>query len=296
MTSVPRWQKVVPYFFLVPAVVVMLIFVYIPVVQNFIFSLYKWSTLNPDWTFVGLGNYRELLNDPIFWRSLRNNVFYAVISVVVQVFGALGIAAILEAKIFPFWLSNFFRTVLFLPSVLAITVIGFTWQLLYNPSIGLINQLLKAIGLGSLAQAWLGQESTAIYAIIAVSQWQWTGYMLLLFVVAIHAIPSELYEATRIDGADAWQQFRHVTVPSVRETTLVLSAVTVIGAFKVFDIIWVMTAGGPNNSSEVLGSYMYRSAFRLDQMGYASTLATVIFFITLGLTFAQLRLGNSGES
>ena len=125
-----------------------------------------------------------------------------------------------------------------------------------------------------------------------LSQWQWTGYIMILFVVAIQAIPHELYEAARIDGANGVQQFFHITVPGVRQTFLVMSTITVIGAFQVFDIVWVMTAGGPNHASETLGNYLYRVGFRNDEMGYASALATVMFAITFVLSFVQLRLGG----
>lgn len=288
-----RRRNWIPYIFLIPAVAVMLVFVYIPVIENFIFSLYRWSALNPVWHFVGLSNYGKLFQDSIFWHSLLNNVFYAVISVGIQVFGALVLAAMLEADVFPTYVSSFFRTALFLPSVLTITVIGFTWQLIYSPSIGLANQLLSSLGLGGLTHAWIGNQSTAIFAIIGVSQWQWTGYIMVLLIVAIQAIPAELYEAARIDGANGIQQFFHVTAPGVRETTLVMLVITVIGAFKVFDIVWVMTQGGPSHASEVLGTYLYSSGFRNDAMGYASSIATIIFVITLILSFVQLRVGGT---
>lgn len=273
----------------------MLVFVYLPLIQNFYNSLFRWSTINPNWTFIGLDNYARLLGDELIFTSLRNNVLYAVISVLFQVFLALVLAAILEAHLLRPSGVTLFRNSLFLPSVLAITVVGITWQMIYRPEIGLLNQLLDAVGLGNLTSAWLGQEQTAIYAIIMVSQWQWTGYVMILFIVAIQAIPEELYESARIDGANAIQQFFGVTVPMVRETTLVMATITVIGAFKVFDIVWVMTAGGPNNSSHVLGSYLYRVGFRNDEMGYASAIATLLFVITLMLTVVQLRIGRTGE-
>jgi raffinose/stachyose/melibiose transport system permease protein len=179
--------------------------------------------------------------------------------------------------------------------VLAITVVGITWQLIYRPDTGLLNQFLEGVGLGFLKRTWLGDEGTAIYSVIAVSQWQWVGYVMILFIVAIQAIPEELYESARIDGANLVSQFIHITVPLVRETTLVMTTITVIGAFKVFDIVWVMTAGGPNHASEVLGNYLYRVAFRNDEMGYAAAIASLLFIITFLLTFVQLRLGRSGE-
>ncbi len=288
-------RNLTPYLFLLPAIVMMLIFVYLPVVQNFYFSLFRWSAIDPNWKFVGIANYLRIARDAIVLLSLRNNVLYAVISVFFQVFIALMLAAILESRILRPGGVTFFRNSLFLPSVLAITVVGVTWQLIYRPDTGLLNQGLRAFGLDSLTRTWLGEESTAIVSIIMVSQWQWVGYVMILFIVAIQAIPEELFESARIDGANGWQQFINITIPMVRETTLVMTTITVIGAFKVFDIVWVMTAGGPNHASEVLGNYLYRVGFRNDEMGYASALASLLFLITFLLTFIQLRLGRTGK-
>jgi raffinose/stachyose/melibiose transport system permease protein len=284
-----------PYLFLLPTLVLMIIFIYLPIVQNVIFSLYRWSAFSIDWSFVGIENYTRALSDPLVFRSLGNNVWYAVISVAVQVVFALCLAAIIESKLISRFAGNLFRTALFLPSVLSISVVGITWQLMYSPVIGLINQLLTVIGLGGLKHAWLGEEGTAIFAIIGVSQWQWTGYIMILFIVAIQAIPQELYEAAHIDGANGFRQFLHITVPGVRETFLVTSTITIIGAFRVFDIVYVMTSGGPNRASEVLGNYMYRSGFRNDEMGYASALATILFILTFALSIVQLRVGRTGK-
>lgn len=280
---------------LLPAIIIMLVFVYLPVFQNFYLSLFRWSSIDPTMKFIDIQNYVRIFSDKIVATGLKNNVLYALISVVFQVGLSLVLAAILEAKIIRPSMSTAFRNVLFMPAVLAITVVGITFQLIYSPNSGLINQLLNAVGLENLTRAWLGEETTAIYAIIAVSQWQWVGYDMILFIVAIQAIPEEMYEAASIDGASILQKFWSVTVPMVRETILVLTTITVIGGFKVFDIIWVMTAGGPNNASQTLGSYLYRVGFRNDEMGYASALATLLFFITLVLTFVQLRVGKTGS-
>ena len=290
-----RSVNLTPFLFLLPAVLIMLVFVYYPVVQNFYFSLFKWSAIDPDMKFIGLKNYVELFSDDIIWLSLKNNVLYAVISVVFQVGLSLVLAALIESKLIrPRW-GVVFRNAVFLPAVLAVTVVALTWQLIYRPDTGLINQALRALNLDFLVHTWLGEETTAIYSIIAVSQWQWVGYDMVLFIVAIQAIPEELYESARVDGASPLRQFLNITVPLVRETTLVLATITVIGGFKVFDIVWVMTAGGPNHASETLGNYLYRVGFRNDEMGYAAAIATLLFFITFILTFVQLRLGRSGE-
>lgn len=284
-----------PYLFLLPAILIMLVFVYYPVVVNFYYSLFDWSAIDPNWDFVGIENYLDLFKDSLVLLSIRNNILYAAISVVFQVGLSLVLASLLESRLIrPRW-GTIFRNALFLPSVLAITVVAITWQLIYRPDTGLINQALRALDLGFLTRTWLGEEGTAIYSIIAVSQWQWVGYCMVLFIVAIQAIPEELYESARMDGASPVQQFRAITVPLVRETILVLTTVTVIGGFKVFDIIWVMTAGGPNNASHTLGSYLYRVGFRNDEMGYASAIASLLFVITFVLTVVQLRLGRSGE-
>lgn len=288
-------KQMTPYLLMLPAIIIMLIFVYLPVVQNIYFSFFRWSSIDPSMKFIGIDNYIRIISDKIVSVGLRNNVLYAVISVIFQVGFSLVLAAILEAKIIKPSISNAFRNTLFMPAVLAITVVGITFQLIYSPNTGLLNQMLNAFGLEGLTRAWLGEETTAIYAIIAVSQWQWVGYDMILFVVAIQAIPEEMFEAASIDGASFWQKFWNITVPMVKETILVLTTITVIGGFKVFDIIWVMTAGGPNNSSQTLGSYLYRVGFRNDEMGYASALATLLFVITLVLTIIQLRVGRTGS-
>ena len=283
-------RRIAPYLFLFPSLLLLVSFVYAPALENMVYSLFSWSSVRTESDFVGFQNYRELFDNPIFWRSLSNNIMYAVISIVFQVFFALVIAAVLVAGIFGPRLRNFFRTAFFLPSILPVTVVGLLWQLIYQPTIGLIDQVLFATGLQGLSHVWLGEETTAMISVIMVSQWQWTGYMVVLFMVAIQAIPNDLYEALRMEGANRIQQFLFITVPGVRESTLILSIITIFGAFKVFDIVWVMTAGGPNNASEVLGTHMYRSAFRNDVSGYAAAIATVIFIITLAVGIVQIRL------
>jgi raffinose/stachyose/melibiose transport system permease protein len=282
-------RRLAPWLAASPVVVLMFVFLYLPLLANLQYSLHDWSSLSPTWRYVGLDNFRNLAGDPLFWKALRGNVLYAVVSLVFQVAFALVLAAVLESAVVSRRLSGFFRISFFIPSILPITVIGLLWQILYQPDVGLIDQLLTALGLDGYAHAWLGEEATVLPAIIAVSQWQWVGYLTVLFIVAIRGIPRELYEAAEIDGAQAWHKFWHVTVPGLSETTVLMSLITVFGAVKVFDIVWVMTAGGPNNASDVLGSYMYRSAFRDDRVGYASAIALVMFALSSLVGGLQLR-------
>jgi raffinose/stachyose/melibiose transport system permease protein len=264
-----------------------LVFVYYPIVENIRLSFFRWSAFFPNPRFVGFSNYGEAFSDPVFWRALRNNVFYAVASVIVQVGFALVLAAVLEEFVGR-RLRGVLRTIYFIPAALSITVASMLFRFLYDPNIGLANRLLAAVGLGSLQHAWLGEPNTAIWAVIVMSQWMSFGYTAVLFVVAIQRIPRELYDAAKVDGCGKIRSFFVITMPMVREMTTLVIIVTVSGAFLVFNEVMVMTAGGPNNSSQVLGTWLYQSAFPNDDPGYASAIATIIFIITVGAAIAQI--------
>ncbi len=192
-------KRFIPYLFLAPALI-FLLFVYIPIIENVFFSLFEWSSFQPEKTFIGLKNYIDLFHDPVFFTALRNNVLYAVISLICQVGGGLILAAVLEDRLVRKW-SPFFRTVFFLPVVISMTVIALLFDFIYNPEIGLLNQLLEAVGLDELTRAWLGDENTAMLSVIFVSQWQSVGYIAMLYIVSIQSIPAELYESAQLDGA-----------------------------------------------------------------------------------------------
>ncbi|PAO68688.1 carbohydrate ABC transporter permease [Bacillus sp. X2(2017)] len=286
-------NKIIPYLFLVPALV-FLLFVYIPIFENVFLSLFQWSSFSPEKTFIGLKNYVELFHDPVFYQALTNNVLYAVISIVCQVFGGLILAAVLEDKLVRKW-SPFFRTVFFLPVVISMTVIALLFDFIYNPETGLLNQLLQAIGLDQLTRAWLGDDSTAMLSVIFVSQWQSVGYIAMLYIVSIQKIPDELYEAARLDGAGKIQQFFHITIPQTKEMSFVAVVMTLTGAFTVFNEPYILTGGGPGNTSEVLSTFLYKSAFTKDMMGYASAIATVVLIITLALSLMQMKFFKTGK-
>jgi raffinose/stachyose/melibiose transport system permease protein len=281
--------RLTQWLYVLPALLFVFVFVYYPAVDNLWLSLFRWSSFSTRDVFVGIGNYQQLAADPIFWSALFNNVAYAVVSVIFQVGGGLVLAAILEEFVAP-RLRGFFRTVFFIPAVMSLTVVGFLFYFLYEPNIGLVNQALTAVGLGPFTHAWLGEEGTAIWAIIAMSQWQSFGYVMVLFIVAMQKIPRELYEAAYLDGASKLQAFRRITIPLVNDMTVLLLIVTVSGAFLVFNEVWVMTQGGPNNASHTLGSWLYKSGFFNDELGYAAAIGAVIFLITFVTSIVQLRL------
>lgn len=272
---------------LAPAILILIAFVYLPLVQNFGFATSEWDIYSGTQEFVGAKNFEKLLHDPIFWRSLGNNLLYAVMSIVFQVGAALVIAAMVES-VRNARVRNSLRVIYFIPSAISITVSGLLFYFIYEPNIGMLNSALDFFGLGALAQPWLGQESTAMLGIIAMSQWQGFGYSALLFTVAIQRIPSELYEAAQIDGVGPLRRFFTITLPLVREMSGLMMIVTISGAFQVFNEVMVMTSGGPNNSTQVLGTWLYRNGFVRNDFGYAAAIAVVIFVLSLGIGLAQL--------
>lgn len=280
--------------YVIPALILVLVFIFLPVILNFYNSTFRWNAFSTEKVFVGLEYYKTLFTDPIFYISLKNNVLYAVISLVFQVGGGLIIAAILEEK-FVRKFQPLFRTIFFIPSILSLAVVGLLWNMMYQPNIGIINEFFRAIGLQDFSYAWLGDPDAAIYAVIFVSQWQYTGYITMLFLVAMQKIPRTLYEAAMIDGANRFHTFIHITIPQIKEMILVATTFTTVGAFKVFDEVYIMTSGGPGHATEVLGTMLFNSGFRNDEMGYASAIATIIFIITVILSFLQIKASRTGE-
>lgn len=282
--TVRRWSG---WLWLLPALVLLGLFLYYPIVSNVQLSLYQWNAFTPAARYVGFQNYQTAITDPVFWRAVINNTLFAFVSIIVQVGFSLVLAAILEEAVHQ-RLRGVLRTIYFVPAVISITVSGILFSFIYNPQFGLLNSLLDGLGLHGWTHVWLGESSTSMLSIIAMSQWQNFGYTAVLFVVAIQRIPREFYEAARCDGAGPIRTFFTVTVPLVREMSTLLIILTVSGAFLVFNEVMVMTAGGPANSSQVLGTWLYFNAFMSDNMGYAAAIATVIFVITLLLALAQL--------
>ncbi len=286
-------QKVL-FFYLLPALIICSLFIYYPVVMNFFYSLFRWSAFSPDLKWNGLENFTRFFSDAVILTALKNCILFAVFSVIFQVGGSLVLAAILEDTRFR-KLSPVFRTVYFLPSLMSITVCGILFQLVFNPNMGIINALFSQLGFDVSHLDLLGNKASAIFTVIGVSQWQYIGYTTMLFIVSIQKIPADLYEAATIDGASAIAKFRHITIPQVAETTLVNMVITIIGAFKVFDEIYVMTGGGPGTSTHTLATYLYNAGFRNDEMGYASAIAVLVFLITFTLSIIQMRQAKIGK-
>jgi raffinose/stachyose/melibiose transport system permease protein len=278
--------------FIIPALIFFLLFVVLPIAQGARYSLYKWNGLGPLKNYVGLGNYQTVINDPVFWKSLGNNLNLVVWSLATQVPLAIFLAILLTGKIKG---AGIFRTLFFVPFVLSDVLIGVMWQWIYNPSYGLANAFLS--GIGAPRQGWLGDPNIAVYCIFVVSTWKYLGFHIVIYIAAIQNIPEELYEAARIDGASTFALHRDITVPLLLSTLRVDVVLIIIGSLKSFDLFWVLTggSGGPSHSSELVGTYMFFQAFRATVWGYGSALAFALFLISFvfALMFLYMTRKNA---
>lgn len=274
--------------FIGPALLVYCIFVLYPIFSTFYYSLFEWSGIESGATFAGLSNYLNILSDNVFWMSLKNNLLLVVASLLTQLPLGLLLALLLFA---PIRGVRLFRTVYFLPLLMSSVAVGILWIYIYEPNQGILNRTLDLIGLSFLKSSWLGSEETAFWAVVATICWQFTPFYMILFRAALVGIPEEIYESASIDGAGAWQKFRHITLPLLLPTIITSSILSIIGSLKYFDLIFVMTGGGPNNATELMATYMYKQAFSYFNMGYASTIAFVMFLIAFVVTVIVYSLG-----
>jgi raffinose/stachyose/melibiose transport system permease protein len=288
-----RTRTPISLLYVLPAVAFVGLFVYYPLGANIVYSFYNFSP-GSDLQPAGLSNFARLFDDPIIRTALWNNTLYAVVSVILQVGGGLVVAAWIT-QLFGPKLGAVVRSIYFLPAVISITVIALLFTFIYDPRNGLLNGLLQIVGLEGLQTAWLADVDTAMGSVIAVSQWQSVGYICMLYVVALQQIPAELYEAAALDGAGRVRSFFAITLPQAKEMIFVAMILTVSGAYTVFNEPYILTRGGPGNTTQVLSTYMYNEGFFQNQMGYAAAIATLIFVITLILSFIQLVSFRTGK-
>lgn len=290
-----RTKKTTPYLYMLPGCAMVLVFVYIPVIANCVYSFFRLSSYSAGMKFVGLDNYIRFFHNESLGIMLRNNLLYCVISLIVQVGFGTVIALLLESKLASSRFRNAFRNIYYIPALISLTAVGLMFTFIYEPNLGLLNSAFKALGLTSMTQSWLGDSKIAIYCIIAMSQWQYSGYITLLMVVAFQNVSPDYIEAASIDGAGPVRRAISVVLPLAKEQLLVCSIITVIGAFKLFTEVYSTTAGGPGNSTQVLGLFLYQNAFLHDDLGMAAVTGVFIFVITMVLSVIQLKVTKSGE-
>ena len=235
--------------------------------------------------FVAFRNFLRLFNSSSFRQALWNNIYFVLVVVPLQTFFALLLAVLVNQKL---RFINLFRTIYFSPVVTTMVVVSIVWYVLYNPGEGLINQFISFISFGKLGPySWLNDTSLALPAIMLLSIWQGVGFQMVIYLAGLQGIPDELYEAGRVDGANSWQQFWHITIPQLRNTTIFVIISTTILAFKLFTQVWVMTRGGPQGASKTIIVLLYQEGFTMLRVGYASAIGVLFFLIVLGVSILQ---------
>ncbi|MCY4538773.1 MAG: sugar ABC transporter permease [Chloroflexi bacterium] len=281
-----RVTRLAPYLWILPAILVYGIFKLVPLVSGIYMALLRWDGIEEP-RFIGLRNFEKILNDKLTLLVLGNNVEYAVLTVTGKIILSLFLAIMLNQALRG---RTFYRTSLFMPVVMSFVVIGILWRWLFNTEFGLLNNLFESLGLGFLAQDWLGDTSIALKSLTLVDIWKWYGFHMVIFLAGLQSIPGELYEAAKIDGASVWQQFRHVTLPMLQPVMIVNVTISLMGAFNVFDIPYVMTEGGPANSTNVMALHIYLRGFKFYRFGFSAALSYVLLTIVTLVAALQLWL------
>lgn len=285
------WQYRMAYLFLLPSLILLMGFMVVPLIRTFQISLYDWDgLLSP--SFIGLDNFKKLLQDATFWLALKNNMIFLVIVTVFTVLLGFLFAVAIERR-FKGW--KVYKFTFYIPAMISMAVVGMLFQKILEPSYGLLNSFLGMIGLEGWQAAWLGDPDIALYSVIAVTIWQYSGFTMLLFLSGVEGISPEIHDAATIDGVSGLRRITSIIFPLVRRLTLVITMLQIIFSFKVFDIIYVMTRGGPGDASQVLGTYLYKKAFSDYQFGYASSIGVLMAVIVFVFTIFYQKMTSLGE-
>jgi raffinose/stachyose/melibiose transport system permease protein len=273
--------------FLLPTAVLLGLFVIWPISGAAQLSFVDWNGVDEVRRFVGLANWRLLLHDPVFWRALRNNLTIVVLSIVLQLPVAMALAVLLERG---GRRLRLYKVVYFFPMLMSTVSVGILFKYVLDPQFGIVNAILRGVGLTALARNWLGDPQVAMLAVVGVVSWQWIPFYMLLFYAALTSLPAEVRESARLDGASETQYFFRIALPLMKGTVRTACVLSLIGSLKYFDLVWVMTEGGPSHASELMATYMYKKAFTAFNMGYGSTVATAMFLIVMAAGLGSLWL------
>lgn len=277
--------------FLLPTIAILGTFNFYPAFYSLWLSFFDWDGFAPKRTFVGFENYIRLLNSGEFWNSLRVTVVYSSGVTLVALVIGLGVAVLLNQQILG---RAVYRTLYFLPVITPTVAAGVVWKYLFDPAKGVINQILSTVGISG--PGWLSDPSWSLVAVTIVGVWKRVGFNMVVYLAALQSLPRMYYEAAAIDGANAWHTFRKITVPLLMPTTLFLIITSLIDAFQVFDLVYVMTAGGPLKSTDVIGYYLYRYGFRYHELGFASAIAYIMFVFIFVVAILQFRITRGGSA
>ncbi len=282
------WHDRWIYLFLTPTVVLYLMFTLWPMVASYWYSMLDWNGFSRDRTFVGLANYREVIDDPLFWRAFRNSFWFMAGVVPLRVGLALVLAIVLNDPRLPF--ARFFRTALFLPVVTTTAIVGILMTFVFDPAGGPVNTLLLELGLVDRVVDFLGHSTSAMWTAIGIDVWKWFGLTLIYWLAALQTVPPDVKEAAAVDGARPWQVFWTITLPMLKPFAIIITLITALGALHSFDLLYTLTGGGPALTTEVVEVYIYRWAFTasVPRLGYASAAAVFFGLATLVLALIQV--------
>jgi multiple sugar transport system permease protein len=284
-TRLLREQNLTGWILITPILVGTVVFTIVPVLFSLAMSFTKWNAMNPP-VFIGFQNFARILGgDKYYVLAVRNTVVFAAGSIVFGMVLGLGLALLANMKVAG---QNFYRTAYFAPTVTSTIAIGIVWNFIYAPEIGIISQLLSMMGVKG--PDWLGSTKTALMSVVVVETWFISGYNMVIYLAGLQGIPESYYESARIDGANRTQQFWHITLPMLSPTTFFLMITSFISSFQVFNLVFVMTGGGPGYATTVYLHYLYMRAFQYSEMGYASAMAWVLFVVIAGITMIQWKL------
>ena len=283
----PAHRDFSPFLFIAPSLLVYAGFFVYPLIKLVELSLYKWDGIL-ERRFVGLRHYQKLLGDERFWEALSHNFSWMIAAIIIPVLFGMFLAILLSRS--SMYGRILFRTIFFMPQILSSVTVSLIWQWIYNPTYGAINVFLTAIGLEHLAQGWLGDSDLVLPALFIAWSWVHYGFTMIIFIAAIDAVDEVLFDAAKVDGANWWQQFRHVLLPSIRGALTTIILVTAISSFQVFDMVYVLTRGGPGDASLVVPVYMLESAFTLRKVGYGATVAIAMGLVIVGFSVLFLVL------
>lgn len=288
LTGRKRDERVAAYIFVAPAVILLIAFLVVPMIYTVYFSGFKYQIMRPDaMKFIGFENYQKLFSDKNFWLALKNTVYFTVIVVPCQCVLALALALLVSKK---FRGVAVFRTMYFAPQLTSMVVISVLWSVLYNanPNTGLINSILVSLGMSPIK--FLSDANTAMNSIIFMSAWQGAGYQMMIFLAGLQGIPRDQYEAASVDGATKFKQFLYITIPGLKGTIKYVIMITMIQAMKLFTQPYIMTQGGPKNSTKTLVYYIYTQGFQKGNFGYACSIAAVFFVIVVCMSMAMKKV------
>jgi raffinose/stachyose/melibiose transport system permease protein len=271
---------------LFPALSLFIFFVVYPIIRSFFYGFYDWNGLSRP-IYVGLANFKAVLSDKVFWHAFRNNIFIVVISVFGQIPLGLVLAILLNDK---FRGAKFFRFIFFMPMILSTVVVGLLWSTILNSQVGIVNNLLKSIGLGSMAHDWLGESGLALYSVGFVIIWQFFGLYMIILMAALQNIPKEVFESAELDGAGGLTKLFHITLPMIWSSIMASVVLCIAGGMKTFDLVFTMTQGGPAHATDLMAIYMYNKTFETYKYGYGSAVSLVIFVLSFTLIVGSRAL------